>query len=212
MTDSSCSRIAGWLRCVVAAAAIVLAAGCATPEQISGAITDVNKDFQVEYEAILAKEGTRVCKAPRNAAYAAVGAALFKLGMTVETSDLVLGYINVYAAAPSPLSREEWETAAKADLPRMRKIAARHIGEVAAEFIRFEPEGLQIVINATVIEVKAGTEISLTMRMRETAPPKSGMPRREYAPPTGVRIGLAKIWAAVGRDLPAGGGCQPPSS
>jgi hypothetical protein len=41
------------------------------------------------------------------------------------------------------------------------------------------------------------------MRMRETAPPPSGMPRREYPPPSAVRMGLDKIWREVDRELPA---------
>ena len=39
------------------------------------------------------------------------------------------------------------------------------------------------------------------MRMREYAPPKSGVPRREYPPPTAVHMGLEKMWREVDRDL-----------
>jgi hypothetical protein len=41
------------------------------------------------------------------------------------------------------------------------------------------------------------------MRMREVAAPKSGLPRREYPPPTALRAGLDKIWAALERELKA---------
>jgi hypothetical protein len=37
--------------------------------------------------------------------------------------------------------------------------------------------------------------------MREVAPPKSGMPRREYLPPSAVRMGLDKIWTEFEREL-----------
>jgi hypothetical protein len=57
------------------------------------------------------------------------------------------------------------------------------------------------VINATVLPRAGESEVALTMRMRQVAPPPSGMPRREYAPPTGVRMGLAKIWAQLENDL-----------
>jgi hypothetical protein len=59
------------------------------------------------------------------------------------------------------------------------------------------------VISGTVVEVPAGTEISFTARMREIAPPESGFPRREYLPPTAVRMGLDKMWAEVEREFKA---------
>jgi hypothetical protein len=36
--------------------------------------------------------------------------------------------------------------------------------------------------------------------MREVAPPKSGLPRREYPPPTALQAGIDKIWSALERE------------
>jgi hypothetical protein len=72
-----------------------------------------------------------------------------------------------------------------------------------AEFFNFEPEGLDTVITATIIDARGGSEVSLTMRMREVAPPKSGLPRREYPPPSALQTGLEKIWGALERELGA---------
>ena len=190
----------GLVRCLAVFAA--LAGGCAGQQQIRDATLDVNTAFRTEYEAILAKSGTRVFSVARAEAYDAVRVAMARLGMTVEAQDPALGFVNVYAAAPRPLTLEEWREAADADLPKLREVARRHVGAMA-DFIRFEPEGLQIVINATVLEVAVGSEVSLTMRMREIAPPRSGMPRREYAPPTAVQIGLDKIWSELEREFKA---------
>jgi hypothetical protein len=41
------------------------------------------------------------------------------------------------------------------------------------------------------------------MRMREVAPPKSGLPRRDYPPPTALKMGLDKLWRTVDRELAA---------
>jgi hypothetical protein len=133
-------------------------------------------------------------------AFEATRRGLAGLGMSVETQDPTLGYASVFAPAPLPLDIAEWRLAAEKDLPRMREIVRPYVGWLS-EFIRFEPEGLEIVITATVLNAPAGSEVSLTMRMREVAPPQSGMPRREYAPPTGVALGLDKIWAAIEREL-----------
>ena len=82
----------------------------------------------------------------------------------------------------------------------MREIARPYVG-MASEFISFEPEGLLVVINATVLKVPAGSEVSLTVRLREVAPPRSGIPRREYISPTAVRMGLNKIWTTFDQEL-----------
>ena len=111
-----------------------------------------------------------------------------------------IGYLSVMGPAPMPLDLLEWKKAAEQDQPRLRALTSSHVG-VLSWFIAFEPEGLEVVINATSVEVPEGTEVSLTMRMRETKPPRSGIPRREYPPPSAVRMGLEKIWGEVDRDL-----------
>lgn len=192
-----CNRGVGFV-----AVLALLAAGCVTQEEKRDATVAVNRAFQVEYERILAEKGVRSYKVKKTEAFVALHAALSRLGMRVESQEPEVGYLNVYAPAPTPLNAQEWRQAAEADLPKIRAIARPHIG-MAAEFISFEPEGLLIVINATTLDIPAGTEVSLTMRMREVAPPRSGMPRREYPPPTGVRIGLDKIWAQFEQELRA---------
>jgi hypothetical protein len=180
----------------------LLVAGCVSDQQKRGAIDDVNEEFRTEYERILAQNGTRAYKARREQTFGALRTALTRLSMQIGDQSPDIGYLNVYAPAPTPLTAEEWQQAAANDLPKLRQIAAKHVGLIA-HFVNFEPEGLEIVINATTLERRNGTEVSLTMRMREIAPPKSGMPRREYAPPTAVRMGLQKIWIELERELRA---------
>jgi len=179
--------------------AVVLTA-CATQEQKRDAIGAVNRAFRVEYEAILAEKGTRIVRASRIVAYEAMHVALARVGMQVEAQDPGLGYLAVVAPAPRPLDLAEWRQAADADLPNLREITRPHIG-ARSQFISFEPQGLLVVINATVLDVRAGTEVSLTVRLREVAPPRSGIPRREYVTPTAVSMGLDKIWALFEEEL-----------
>jgi len=189
--------LAGW--CAVLA---MLVAGCVTTDDKSRAIEAINKAFRADYEAILAEKGTRVYMVTRAEAYDAVRVSLARLGMIVEAQDPVLGFVNVYAPAPRPLSLEEGARAAEADLPRTREMIGPHVG-VLRHFFNFEATGLETVISGTVVQGPAGTEISFTARMRETAPPQSGFPRREYLPPTAVRMGLDKMWAEVEREFKA---------
>jgi hypothetical protein len=179
-----------------------LSAGCASDTHVRSAITEVNETFRVEYERILEERGSRTYPVPQPQAFNALRNALARLGMRIADQSPEIGYLNVHAPAPNPLDAAEWRAAAEADLPKMREIAVKHVG-IIGRFLRFEPEGLDIVINATALRAAAGSEISLTMRMRETAPPPSGMPRREYPPPSAVRMGLDKIWREVERELRA---------
>jgi len=186
---------------VAAALLAVIAAGCMTQDKVRDAIVEVNTVFRTQYESILAQKGTRVFTVSQHVAFPGVRAAMFQLGMHLESQDAGLGYLSFAASAPRPLNLQEWREVAQADLPMMRDIAARHVGLIPSWFISFEPEGLEIVINATVIPLAAGSEISLTARMRQVTPPPSGMPRREYAPPTGVHKAIDKMWARIEREL-----------
>src|SRR5258708_28082091 len=101
--------------------------------------------------------------------------ALQRVGMHIDGQAPELGYLNVSAAAPAPLNSREWRRAASADLPKLREIAIQHVGPTGY-FISFEPEGLETVINATVLEVPAGTQLSVTVPPPGGPPPTSGFP------------------------------------
>lgn len=191
--------VAAW-RCGAGACLLALLQGCMTDEGIRCALTDVNREFKDQYERILGEKGTRAFNVKPADAFLGTRAALFRLGMRLESQDLELGLMTLAAPAPAPLYLEEWKIAAQADLPMMQRLAARCIG-LPGYLITFEPEGLDIVINATVLPASGGSEVALTMRMRQVKPPPSGMPRREYAPPTAVRMGLDKVWGQVEREL-----------
>lgn len=175
--------------------------GCVSDAEKINAIKAVNEDFRQEYEPIITAQGTRLFNASQAQAFVAMEACLRKLGMTVEAQDSKVGYIRAAAPAPAPLTHEEWQRVGETDLPRMRRIVKEHVGPMGG-FIKFEPQGLDIVLNVTTLETSSRqVEVSVTMRMRETAPPKTGYPRREYPPPTAVRMGIAKFWSQFDREL-----------
>ncbi len=183
-------------------AATITLVGCVSQETKRDAINDINRAFKEEYEAILARNGAHFANVDAGATFDATAAALVSLGMEIRQQSRGLGFINADAAAPLPLTRSEWDRAGNADLPRARELLRRHVG-LLAEFFTFEPDGLDTVITATIIEARGGSEVSLTMRLREVAPPKSGLPRREYPPPSALQTGLEKIWSALERELRA---------
>lgn len=187
--------------------ALAVAAGCAplSQQQKRDAINALNGAFRVEYERILAADGTRVFKTDRKTALAAAQAAMTRLGMRLDEDVPALGFLSFSAPAPLPLTPAEWERVNEADLPRAQALLRPHVGWMADHF-RFEPKGLDIVVNVTVAETaRAQSTVSITMRMREVAPADLELPRRDYPPPTGVSIGLDKIWRALDQELRARG-------
>jgi hypothetical protein len=170
-----------------------------TPEQVNEALSRLNKAFQESYERILDERGSRSDVATRAVAFAALETALRRLRMIVESRDPDAGTLTVGAPAPLPLSPDEWRRVVQDDGPMMARILCPILGEYCRQ-IRFEPEDYVIVINATVLGAANDTSrISLTTRMREIVP-RPGVPRREYPPPTGVRMALDKIWAEYERE------------
>ena len=175
---------------------------CVSQDTKRDAINDINAEFKAQYEAALARNGSRIVKASPECSFDAINAALVSLGMVIKQQSRGLGYIQAEAPAPLPLTRSEWDRTSAIYLPKAKEILRRHVGPLAEAF-NFEPQGLDTVITATVIEASGGAQISLTMRLREVAPPQSGLPRREYPPPTAVQAGLDKIWSALDRELKA---------
>ena len=188
--------------CNALLAASVLA-GCAGDGQKINAINAVNQGFRIEYEKLLAEKGTRSYKVSRGDAFVAMRVALAQLGLQTEQQNMGLGYLAVAAKAPLPLTDEEWRAASEADVPLLRRLIEPHVGFVA-NFVQFEPQGLEVVITATFLDGSGGTDVSLTVRLRETAPPRSGWPRRQYVAPHLVTVGIEKIFASFERELRAG--------
>ena len=154
--------------CILTASTLALA-GCASDATKRDAINDINRTFKAEYEAILARDGTRPFPASPEQLFNATNAALVRLGIVIKQQSRGLGYIQAEAPAPLPLTRPEWDRASAEDLPKARELLRKYFGPLADTF-KFEPEGIDTVITATIMETAKGSEVSLTMRMREVAP------------------------------------------
>jgi len=182
---------------LLAALAVTLVASCVNRNLLIRAAHRVSDEFCQRYEVILRERGTRVYPRRRDDAVYRLRTAAMNLRMGIESYDLDLGYVRFSAPAPLPLTLREWSEVAENDLPLMRGIVEQEAGWMMKWLVAFEPEGLDIVINATAVTVSRGSEVTLSMRMRETKPPPTGFPRRECPPPTGVHRGLDKLWAAI---------------
>jgi len=173
-----------------------------SPEQIRDAFEQLNTAFGKAYERILVERGTRSFRVTPAVAFDALQAALTRLGMIVENRDPITGTLTVAAPAPKPLTLAEWREVVQTDAPMMAAILCPRLGAYC-KTLKFEPDDYVIVINATVSPLRTGSsEVALTTRMREIVP-RPGVPRRDYPPPTGVRMALDKIWAQFDQALAA---------
>jgi hypothetical protein len=189
---------------ILLGAVSIILSGCVTDQDKINAINALNASFRADYEKILADKGSRTFKLNSHDVFVAMRVAMAGLRMRTENQDESLGHLVVVGAAPLPFDDMEWQRASNADLPLLRSIIAPYVGSFSASFVHFEPQGLEVVIGTTFVETANGTEVSLTARLREIAPPRSGWPRREYLSPTVVNTGLDKIWAALLQELRAG--------
>jgi hypothetical protein len=165
-----------------------------TDQRVADAINEINSTFRQGYQEVLANIGTRHFNVNRSVAFSGMRETLIKLGFTVINSESEY-YLFVSAPAPKPLSEEEWKQVQNSDERIFKEIISKHLG-LKGNFVKLEPEGLNINGFITFLETKEGVKISITFRLHEIKPqpPESILPRREYPPPTAARIGFQKIW------------------
>lgn len=167
-----------------------------TDQKVADTVHEMNTVFRQGYQEMLTDIGTRHFNIDRYTAFTAMKHTLESLGFGGISTEADY-YINGYASAPLPLDDQDWDRAMVKDEPVLKTIAIKHLG-FKGNFASFEPEGLAIHGIITIIEnaARGGVDISITMRMLEVKPrpPESILPRRDYPPPTAVRIGFEKVW------------------
>ena len=186
------------IRTTALLAAALLTAACkdvdVTDPRVAMAISEINATFRKGYQEALVEVGMRHFAIEPAVATAAMRRTVEQLGMTVLNSEGDY-YLHVTALAPRPLDAKDWLEVRRIDEPSFKDIATRHLG-IKGRLAKLEPDGLNVVGVVTLIPTRDGVDISITMRTEEIKPqpPESILPRREYPPPTAVRIGYEKIW------------------
>lgn len=165
-----------------------------TDPKVAAAIGEINANFRQGYQTVLAEDGTRHFSVNAAVASAAMRKTLEKLGFTIVNSEGDY-YLHVVAPAPLPLSDQDWQEVRRIDEPAFRNIAAKYLG-IKGRLATLDPEGLNVIGIITILDAGNGVDISITMRTEEIKPqpPESILPRRDYPPPSAVRIGFTKIW------------------
>lgn len=180
-------------RLICTAGVLLFLAGCVTDSQHNKAMSDIDAFWKSKNDDIVSGEGRRVVQMPQREAFIAVQKTAQRLGMTIEDVDRETGFLLASAAAPTPLTQDEWKIVQDHDTDEMREVVGETIG-AASWFVDLDPSGKEVLANVLINETGEGTEISIGIRLRATRT-EAGRDRRLQPPPTAMRIGMEKFWA-----------------
>jgi hypothetical protein len=188
-------------RVAVSAAIAAGAAGCVSNSEYNSAILRLDDAWKAENAKTLATLGRRTVAASPALALLAARGATRELGMLVEKENAETGFLLVTAAAPTPLTHAEWTQVQRTDTPNMREIISKDVGAVSW-FVTLDPSAKDVLANVLVTQRPKGAEVSIGLRLRSKST-VTGRARRSQPPPTALRIGLHKFWAAFDGELAA---------
>jgi S1-C subfamily serine protease len=180
--------------------AALVPAGCATQTDVYGAFAKIDHAWKEENDRLLAANGKRSVAASKYQSFLATQQALRRLGLVVRNAELATGYIYAIGPAPAPLDGREWESVRTQETPRLRRIVTDELG-VIGHFATLNSMSYDILTNAYVQETSAGADVSVTFAMQNKSPSLRAI--GSQPPPSAVKIGLDKFWAAVDTELKA---------
>ena len=175
------------------------AAACVTDKQYNRAIFRVEAAWKEVNEQILETEGKRRFTATKQQCFLAGQMAASRLGMVVEQQSFDTGFLFVSGPAPTPLTMDEWALVQEAETENLRSLLVQDLG-VVSWLVTLDPSGKDVLANIFISEQNEGAEISIGLRLRSTGD-KAGKKKRLQPPPTAMRIGLNKFWAAFEAEL-----------
>ena len=172
----------------------LLAAACVPKSQLNKAVLNLESTWKAENDNFLQKEGRRFFKASKRQGFTAAQLAAAQLGMIVEQQDYDTGFIFVTSPAPVPLTVEEWAMVQETDTKEMRSIVAEQVG-IYSWWVTLDPSGKDVLSNVFIKEEDGGINVSIALRLRVRSATTDKL-RRMQPPPSAVRIGVKKFWAA----------------
>ena len=179
----------------------VITNACASQHSIRKAAQRVESGWKAENEQILKEEGQRRFKATKRQGFEAAQSAAMRLGMIIENQTYESGFIFMSAPAPSPLTVPEWERVQAAETQAMRNLVSNDLG-LYQWWVTLDPSGKDVLANVIVAEKADGIAVSLGLRLRVKDSTTDRL-KRMQPPPTALRMGLAKFWAAYEMELEA---------
>jgi len=187
------------IRLAVVILIAVITNACVSQHTIGKAAKRVESDWKAQNEQILKNEGRRSFKATKRQGFEAAQSAAGRLGMIIESQTYETGFIFMAAPAPTPLTAHEWEQVQAAETREMRDLVSQDLG-FYQWWVTLDPSGKEVLSNVIVKETADGIDIALGLRLRVKDSSTDTL-KRMQPPPTALRMGLAKFWAAYEMEL-----------
>ena len=144
--------------------------------------------------------GTVRVNATRELSVDAIAGAFRALGFNVHQTDRMRGRVVAVAAAPTPLSMDEWDRASAVEAPRMRAIA-RETLPVTSLFMTLHDDEVQVHAAAAVESAGGGATVTIEYTIVDEKAQRYGIRGAEQAPPAMARIGYQKAWREFNNQL-----------
>ena len=180
-------------------AMVFMVAACMPTKSINQAALKVENEWKIKNDQILESEGRRTFSATKKQGFQAAQLAASHLGMVVEKQTYETGFIFMSAPAPVPLTMLEWAKVQEAETGELRRIIDEDLG-LYKWWVELDPSGKEVLANVFVTETPKGVDVSIGLRLRVKDSSTDEL-KRVQPPPTAVRMGLAKFWAAYEMEL-----------
>jgi hypothetical protein len=180
--------------------AILLISGCATFEEVNYVLQKVDTNWSAKNNEINNAFGSKVFDANKEDAFNALVKTVEELGFTITENDRETGYILAQAAAPIPLTEEEWQTVVDVEQPGMRSLASDTL-PISSFFLSLHTDGVEIHVNGSVAKEAIGSRVKFDYTMIDNKVMEMGFTPVQTPPPTAVRVGLVKAWAEYEKQL-----------
>jgi hypothetical protein len=188
---------------ILAALAVSALGACVSAPEINRATYAMDAEWQIELERLREQDGSRTYGVGRDEAFTAMLRGVQSLGLTVLRKDKTSGTVKAVGIGPKPLTEEEWAQAEAVDSPAMRRIVQREIGPLSSALFYLKADAYQMNFTVVVSGDSRQSTISLDADMERIAPGISGVRWPKAPPPEAAKIGLAKIWRHMERELAA---------
>lgn len=170
--------------------------GCISIPDINSRYHRIGMAWQLDNQRIEEEYRFRVIDSDYLTVFNATRRTFLALGMPVQSRDLKTGVLYAENIAPSPLSQEEWMEIKRIETPRLK--------EIGGSLFSFpdNPKNFIITVRAEIKPLKSGeTLVMVDHLMSSPEYKKMGILVTSHAPPTAVKLGSAKFWTQLSKEV-----------
>jgi uncharacterized lipoprotein len=170
--------------------------GCMTIDGMNADLSKIDQAWEIDNQAAIAQR-SHVVNADYNTTFRAVEKTLLDLNMSIAKSSTEKGFITSKNAAPTPLTREQWQLVQEVENPRMQR--------VAGWMYVLEDDPKDQFVNAKISIKSAGNQSTVNVDYYINAPKYDdmGLITPKNVPPLAEKLACEAFWNQLSKNLPA---------